>query len=148
MHNKMLLIGVIGIVVGVLLSTTVALAGSLNPNGGPGAPAAQMYTLEQIYQRLTTGAFFTKQSGFTEPDRGTRISNTATITSSNDTTAANNSSSTGASTTMPNHGTPPSKACMAPIDLREAISAKKENNRKRANIKQPNQNNPVGCNTP
>jgi uncharacterized repeat protein (TIGR01451 family) len=93
MHNKMLLLGVIGIVVGVLLSTTVALAGSLNPNGGPGAPAAQMYTLEQIYQRLTTGAFFTKQSGFTEPDRGTRISNTATITSSNDTTAANNSSS-------------------------------------------------------
>jgi hypothetical protein len=66
----MLLIGVIGIVMGVLLSTAVALAGSLNPSAGPGDAASQMYTLEQIYQRLTTGNFFAKQSGFTEPNSG------------------------------------------------------------------------------
>ncbi len=70
MRNKMLLIGVIGIVMGVLLSTAVALAGSLNPSAGPGDAASQMYTLEQIYQRLTTGNFFAKQSGFTEPNSG------------------------------------------------------------------------------
>ena len=29
-----------------------------------------MYTLEQIYQRLTTGNYFAKQSGFTEPASG------------------------------------------------------------------------------
>jgi hypothetical protein len=29
-----------------------------------------MYTLEQIYQRLTTGNYFAKQSGFTEPSGG------------------------------------------------------------------------------
>ena len=70
MRNKTLLIGVIGIVLGVLLSTAVVLAGSLNPSVGPGDAASQMYTLEQIYQRLTTGNYFAKQSGFTEPGSG------------------------------------------------------------------------------
>jgi hypothetical protein len=66
----MLSIGVIGIVLGVLLSTAVVLAGSLNPSVGPGDAASQMYTLEQIYQRLTTGNYFARQSGFTEPGSG------------------------------------------------------------------------------
>ena len=70
MRNKMLLIGLIGIVIGVLLSTAVVLAGSLNPSVGPGEAASQMYTLEQIYQRLATGNYFAKQSGFTEPGSG------------------------------------------------------------------------------
>ncbi len=43
------------------------LAGSPDSPGAPNASAAQMYTLEQIYQRLTTGNYFTKQSAFTEP---------------------------------------------------------------------------------
>lgn len=43
------------------------LAGSPDSPGAPNAAAAQMYTLEQIYQRLTTGNYFTKQSAFTEP---------------------------------------------------------------------------------
>ncbi len=70
MRNKKLLFGVIGIVMGVLLSTAVVLAGSLNPSVGPGDAASQMYTLEQIYQRLTTGNYFAKQNAFTEPGSG------------------------------------------------------------------------------
>ena len=70
MRNKMLLFGVIGVVLGVLLSAAVVLAGSLNPSVGPDDAASQMYTLEQIYQRLTTGNYFVKQSAFTEPDSG------------------------------------------------------------------------------
>ncbi len=52
---------VVGIGVGRLF------AGSPDSPGAPGAAAAQMYTLEQIYQRLTTGNYFAKQSAFTEP---------------------------------------------------------------------------------
>lgn len=57
----------IGVVVGVLLSTMVVLAGSLDPPSGPTDPASQMYTLEQIYNRLNTGAAVTKMTTFTEP---------------------------------------------------------------------------------
>jgi len=70
MRNKTWAIGVAGIVIGILLSTAVVLAGNLNPVAGPGDPGSQMYTLEQIYQRLTTGNYFAKQSGFTEPASG------------------------------------------------------------------------------
>ncbi|HSN77682.1 MAG TPA: DUF1566 domain-containing protein [Anaerolineae bacterium] len=70
MRSKTLLICVIGIVIGVLLSAAVVFAGSLDLAAGPADPNSQMYTLEQIYQRLTTGNYFAKQSGFTEPDTG------------------------------------------------------------------------------
>ena len=36
MRGKTLLIGVVGMVIGVLLSTAVVFAGSLNPGSGPG----------------------------------------------------------------------------------------------------------------
>ena len=51
MRNKMLLIGLIGIVIGVLLSTAVVFAGNLNPGVGPTGAGSQMYTLQQIYTR-------------------------------------------------------------------------------------------------
>jgi hypothetical protein len=70
MRGKTLLIGVVGIVIGVLLSTAVVFAGSLNPGSGPGDAGSQMFTLQQIYQRLTTGQYLTKQSAFTEPASG------------------------------------------------------------------------------
>jgi hypothetical protein len=70
MRNKTLLVGAIGIVTGVLLSTAVVFAGSLTPGSGPGDASSQMYTLQQIYQRLTTGQYLTKQSAFTEPASG------------------------------------------------------------------------------
>lgn len=67
MRGKTLLVGVVGVVFGALLSAAVVFAGSLNPPAGPGDPSSQMYTLEQIYQRLTTGQYMTRQSAFTEP---------------------------------------------------------------------------------
>jgi hypothetical protein len=70
MRNKMMLIGV-GVVMGLLLAMAgIVLAGSLNPTAGPGEAASQMYTLEQIYTRLTGGGDATKMTGFTEPGSG------------------------------------------------------------------------------
>jgi len=61
-------IGGIGLIIGILLTTAVGvLAGSINPSGGPADPGSQMYTLEQIYQRLVSGAAGTKMAAFTEP---------------------------------------------------------------------------------
>ena len=61
----------IGVVLGVLLSSVVVvLAGSTDSPAGPTDPAVQMYTLEQIYDRLTTGAAVTKMEEFTEPGSG------------------------------------------------------------------------------
>ena len=70
MRSKTLLVGVIGVVLGVLLSTAVVLAGSLNPTVGPTGPGSQMYTLEQIYQRLTSGGNAVKMTAFSEPSSG------------------------------------------------------------------------------
>ena len=70
MRTKTLLIGGIGIVIGVLLSTAVVFAGNLNPGVGPGDPGSQMYTLQQIYDRLVSGAAGTKMTAFTEPAAG------------------------------------------------------------------------------
>ena len=71
MRNKTLLIGVIGgIVIGVLLSTAVVFAGNLNPGVGPTGAGSQMYTLQQIYDRLVSGAAGTKMTAFTEPSSG------------------------------------------------------------------------------
>ena len=64
MRNKYMLIGV-GIVVGVLLSSAVFVwAGNPDSPGAPGA--TNSYTLDDIYNRLDTGAAGT-QSTFTEP---------------------------------------------------------------------------------
>jgi hypothetical protein len=46
---------VVGIVMGILFSAAVVLAGSLEPVGGPTVAGSQMYTLDQIYDRLNTG---------------------------------------------------------------------------------------------
>jgi len=62
---------VIGVVLGVLLSSVaVVLAGNLDSPGAPADANAQMFTLEQIYDRLTTGAAATKMTSFTEPSSG------------------------------------------------------------------------------
>jgi hypothetical protein len=62
---------VVGVVVGILLSSAaIVLAGSLDPPAGPISAASQMYTLEQIYDRLDTGAVSAKMTSFTEPVAG------------------------------------------------------------------------------
>ena len=70
MRNKTLLIGVTGIVIGVLLSTAVVFAGNLDPAAGPAGSSSQMYTLQQIWNRINNGAAATKMSAFTEPSAG------------------------------------------------------------------------------
>ena len=62
---------IIGVVVGVLLtSAVVVLAGNLDSPGASTDAGAQMYTLEQIYERLDTGAAATKMTQFMEPAAG------------------------------------------------------------------------------
>ena len=71
MRNRTLLIAGIGIVIGLLLGAgAVVLAGNLSPASGPIDPASQMYTLQQIYARLTGGGNATKMTSFTEPSSG------------------------------------------------------------------------------
>ena len=71
MRKKYILIGLVGVVVGVLLvSVVVVLAGNMDSPEAPAHAAAQMYTLEQIYDRLDTGAEATKMTQFTEPSSG------------------------------------------------------------------------------
>ena len=79
MHSKTLGIGVIGVVIGVLLSTAVVLAGSLNPSVGSTGAASQMYTLQQIYDRLNTGAAATKMTTFTQPSSGPTVGTMRTL---------------------------------------------------------------------
>ena len=56
MRSKTMLI-VIGMVLGLLLAAAgIVVAGSLNPGSGPGDAGSQMFTLQQIYDRLDTGA--------------------------------------------------------------------------------------------
>jgi hypothetical protein len=57
-------------VVAALVVTVGVLAGSLDSPSAPTDSASQMYTLEQIYDRLTTGAAATKMTAFTEPGSG------------------------------------------------------------------------------
>jgi len=65
MRSKYMLIGVVGMVVGVLLSSAVfVLAGNPDSPAAPGA--TQSFTLEDIYNRLDSGADGA-QSTFTEP---------------------------------------------------------------------------------
>jgi hypothetical protein len=71
MRNKYMLIGAVGIMMGVLLSSVVfVLAGQVDSPAGPMAAGGQMYTLQQIYDRLNTGTAATKMSTFTEPGSG------------------------------------------------------------------------------
>jgi hypothetical protein len=71
MRNKHMLIGLVGIVVGVLLSSVVVvLAGQIDSLEAPTHADAQMYTLKQIYDRLNTGAESAEMTTFTEPDSG------------------------------------------------------------------------------
>jgi hypothetical protein len=68
MRSKYILIGT---VVGVLLSSVaVVLAGQIDSPQAPAHEDAQMYTLEQIYDRLDGGAPATKMISFTEPATG------------------------------------------------------------------------------
>ena len=71
MRRKNMLTGiVVGVVMGVLFSAAVVLAGSLEPSVGPTAAGSQMYTLDQIYNRINNGAAATKMTTFTEPSSG------------------------------------------------------------------------------
>ena len=57
MRSKIMLTGIAGgVFMGVLLSAVFVMAGDLAPSAGPTEAGSQMYTLEQIYDRLTTGA--------------------------------------------------------------------------------------------
>jgi hypothetical protein len=62
---------VVVVLVCVLLSSAaIVLAGNLEPPGGPTVTRGQMYTLEQIYDRVNDGTTATKMTTFTEPDHG------------------------------------------------------------------------------
>ncbi len=60
-----ILIGVVSLIVG--FGAGRLSAGSPDAPGGPNSGAAQMYTLEQLYQRLNSGASTAKMTQFTEP---------------------------------------------------------------------------------
>ena len=70
MHSDSRVFGTIGVIVGLLLSATVGLAGSLEPSVGPTEAGSQMYTLHQIYDRLNAGTMGSKMTSFTEPTGG------------------------------------------------------------------------------
>ena len=61
---------VVGVVLGVLLSASVVLAGTLEPSVGPTAAGSQMYTLDQIYDLINNGTIANKMATFTEPASG------------------------------------------------------------------------------
>ena len=61
---------VVGIVMGALFSAAVVLAGSLEPIVGPTSDGSQMFTLDQIYDRINKGTEATKMTTFTEPSSG------------------------------------------------------------------------------
>jgi len=61
---------VVGVAMGVLFSADFVLAGSLEPSVGPTQADSQMFTLQQIYDRLNTGAAGTTRTSFTEPSSG------------------------------------------------------------------------------
>jgi len=61
---------VVTVVMAMLFSAVVVLAGGLEPLVGPTAAGSQMYTLDQIYNRLNTGAAATMMTEFTGPSSG------------------------------------------------------------------------------
>ena len=71
MRSKPIIIGLVGIVLGVLLSSVVVvLAGNIDSTGASTAPGGQMFTLNQIYDRASDGTAATKMTTFTEPSSG------------------------------------------------------------------------------
>jgi len=80
MPRKSIWIGIMGIfIVGMLAITTIVLAGELDPGAGPSDPSSQMYTLEQIFNRLFTGEPPDLMTTFTEPPTGARLWNNAYV---------------------------------------------------------------------
>ena len=70
MRNKLMAILMMMVVLAVAGVGLLNAAGNgpVDPPNPPGTTSS--YTLAQIYQRLTTGNYFAKQSGFTEPASG------------------------------------------------------------------------------
>jgi len=62
----------------IIFASPVALAGNLNPPGGPTHPASAMYNIQDICDRLDTGAVGSKQT-FTEPTSGPADSSRCTL---------------------------------------------------------------------
>ncbi len=58
---------VVGVVMGVLFSGAFVWAGNLEPSVGPTQAGSQMYTLEQIYNRINNLVGANKMATFTEP---------------------------------------------------------------------------------
>ncbi|HSN77061.1 MAG TPA: DUF1566 domain-containing protein [Anaerolineae bacterium] len=63
-----ILVMVVVLTVAGVSALSAAVNGPVDPPNPPGSTSS--YTLEQIYQRLTTGNYFAQQSGFTEPASG------------------------------------------------------------------------------
>ena len=71
MRRKNFLTGIIvGLIITVLFPMAVVLGGSLEPSVGPTQAGSQMYTLEQLYNRINNCAAATKMNAFTEPSIG------------------------------------------------------------------------------
>ena len=60
----------IAVVLVSLIAVAVVYAGSLEPTGAPTSSSGQMYTLDQIYGRISDGTAATKMTTFTEPSSG------------------------------------------------------------------------------
>ncbi len=69
MRSKHILIA-LSVIAAMAAVAGVTLAGNLDPTDGPTEPGSQMYALEQIYERLDTGAEATRMTQFTEPAAG------------------------------------------------------------------------------
>lgn len=61
---------ILSILVVTLTSVVAVLAGNTDSPSGPTDAGSQMYTLEQIYNRLDAGTTGTKMTTFTEPSSG------------------------------------------------------------------------------
>jgi hypothetical protein len=59
-----------GVVMGVLLSAVVVLAGNLEPSVGPTEAGSQMYNLDQVYNRINNGTAANKVTTLTGPSSG------------------------------------------------------------------------------
>jgi hypothetical protein len=64
---------VMGVILGLLFSAVVVLAGGLEPLVGPTAAGSQMVTLDQIYDRINNGTAANKMTEFTEPSSGPTV---------------------------------------------------------------------------
>ncbi len=72
-RKQVMLVVLMSVLMTAIVSVGVTLAatsGTLDPTVGPTDAGSQMVTLEQIYDRLDTGAAGSKMTGFTEPAAG------------------------------------------------------------------------------